>query len=358
MRNNQDELYRSCRALLLVAAALVLAVGGIGCRRKEPASGRGKEGESAAPSLPSLAEKRSTLRGSPELGTGFPIWAKVSQQQIQAAQRAGVPVAKEVDLGGGVTMKFVHIPPGSFMMGSEKGWTREKPVHRVNITRGFYMGIHEVTQAQWQAVMGNNPASFKGDHRPVDTVSWNDCQEFIRKLNGLGQGVFRLPTEAEWEYACRAATSTKHYWGDGSPDAYAWYSSNSGRQTHPVGQKRPNAFGLYDMSGNALEWCQSLYKSYPYRSDDGREDTVSAAYRMLRGGCGLHPQYYLRSAFRPYYAPTRRLKLVGFRVVWSPPEDRPTGGLGCPRGLSGEPSRLAGPSKACSRRRISWALER
>ena len=292
MPHNQDERRKSCRALLLAAVALAFTVSG---------TGRGKEPQSPGPPVPA--------------------WARVSKEQIQAAAKAGVPVAKEIDLGGGVTMKMVYIPPGSFMMGSEE-YGDEKPVHRVTITRGFYMGIHEVTQAQWRAVMGNNPAKFKGDHRPVETVSWNDCQEFIGKLNARGSEHFRLPTEAEWEYACRGGTTTKYYWGQSSPDAYAWYRSNSSGQTHPVSQKQPNAFGLYDMSGNVYEWCQDWYKKDYYGESPSTDPggPTSAVSRVLRGGSCGGVDLDFRSANRNHLHPAgRAFGVVGVRVVWSRP---------------------------------------
>ncbi|MGH9900341.1 MAG: formylglycine-generating enzyme family protein [Pyrinomonadaceae bacterium] len=173
-----------------------------------------------------------------------------------------------------VGMELIYVPPGSFMMGSESGDPDGKPVRRVTISEGFYMGRHEVTQAQWQAVMGTtlrqqrdkaNPLENiivgEGDNYPLYYVSWEEAQEFIRRLNGMNDGyVYRLPTEAEWEYACRA-WPTGDYAGD--LDSMAWYGKNSGKRTHPVGQKQANGFGLYDMHGNVWEWCQGYYyKNY------------------------------------------------------------------------------------------------
>ena len=258
-----------------------------------------------------------------------PPWAKVSDRQIQVAAKAGVPVAKEIDLGGGVTMKFVYIPPGRFVMGGRVGRPRgsvgsvrpSEPRHPVVIRCGFYMGIHEVTQAEWRAVMGSNPSRLKGDTKPVEWVSWNDCQEFIRKLNARGSGRFRLPTEAEWEYACRAGTTTKYYWGELINDAYAWHDGNSGKRTHAVGRKLPNAFGLYDMSGNVLEWCQSKSPGYeyPYRPDDGRESLQGNTNRILRGGSWDGNSYSggsVESAARHLYTQSGLRPDTGFRIVW------------------------------------------
>jgi formylglycine-generating enzyme required for sulfatase activity len=179
-------------------------------------------------------------------------------------------------------IEMVYIPPGEFMMGSENGEKDQRPVHPVTISQAFYISRHEVTQVQWQSVMGTNPSYFKGDTRPVDSVTWHEAQDFIRKLNELNDGFrYRLPTEAEWEYACRAGT-TGDYPGD--LDAMAWYT---GRKTQPVGQKQPNAFGLYDMQGNVWEWCQDWYHdSYVGAPMNGSawEDGGKRITRIMRGG--------------------------------------------------------------------------
>jgi formylglycine-generating enzyme required for sulfatase activity len=170
-----------------------------------------------------------------------------------------------------VGMDFVWIPDGEYMRGSpgnEPGrGSDEGPQHRVILTRGFHMQTTEVTQGQWRSVMGNNPSGFQsGDDYPVENVSWNDVQAFIRKLNGMESGVsYRLPTEAEWEYAARAGSRTRFYFGDdeGRLKDYAWYDANSSLRTQPVGRKKPNAWGLYDMHGNVWEWCSDWFGSYP-----------------------------------------------------------------------------------------------
>ena len=151
-------------------------------------------------------------------------------------------------------MELVYIPPGEFMMGD----SNEKPVHHVTISQGFWMGKYEVTQSQYESVAGTNPSKFKGcSDCPVEQVSWNDTKEFISKLNAKNDGfIYSLPTEAQWEYAARAGTTGDHY---GDIDSIAWYDSNSANKTHAVGQKQPNAFGLYDMSGNVEEWVQDWF---------------------------------------------------------------------------------------------------
>jgi formylglycine-generating enzyme required for sulfatase activity len=151
-----------------------------------------------------------------------------------------------------ISMKLVWIAPGEFKMGSNDGEDFEKPLHTVKITKGFYMGAFEVTQGQYQQVMGTNPSYFKGANLPVEQVSWDDAVEFCKKLSQKEGKTYRLPTEAEWEYACRAGTTTKFSFGDDESQLgeYAWYGKNSGMKTHPVGKKKPNAWGLFDMHGN------------------------------------------------------------------------------------------------------------
>ncbi|NQS99077.1 MAG: SUMF1/EgtB/PvdO family nonheme iron enzyme [candidate division Zixibacteria bacterium] len=218
-------------------------------------------------------------------------------------------------------MTFVPIPGGSFMMGSNDGDSREKPVHRVTI-KPFKMQTTEVTQAQWKAVMGNNPSHFKGYNLPVEKVSWNDCQKFIRKLNQLDPGKgYRLPTEAEWEYACRAGTTTKYYSGNNESDLkrVAWYVGNSGIKTHPVGSKEPNTWGLYDTHGNVYEWCEDwYYNSYNGAPTDGRAWTSSSgSSRVPRGGCWSNYQNGCRSAARRGFVPDYRNNDTGFRLARS-----------------------------------------
>jgi formylglycine-generating enzyme required for sulfatase activity len=174
-------------------------------------------------------------------------------------------------------------------MGSTTGSSDEKPLHSVTISKGFYMGKFEVTQKEWVAIMGSNPSYFEGDNRPVERVSWNDVQEFIKKLNAKeGGDKYRLPTEAEWEYACRAGSNGKWHFGDNENQLgdYAWYTANSGNETKPVGQKKPNAFGLHDMHGNVWEWCQDWYGKDYYGNSPKTDPTgpSSGSYRVYRGG--------------------------------------------------------------------------
>jgi len=226
-----------------------------------------------------------------------------------------------------IGMEFVQIPAGSFDMGCSYGDSDcsndEKPQHRVNITRAFYLGKYEVTQGQWRAVMGNNPSSFSscGDSCPVEKVSWDDVQEYIRRLNAKeGGNKYRLPTEAEWEYAARAGSRTRYYWGDSMDGAYAWYDGNSGSETHPVGQKKPNAFGLYDMTGNVWEWVQDWYDS-GYYGRSASNDPIGAdsgSSRVLRGGSWVYDGRRCRSSDRSSDTPVRRGSDLGFRLARTP----------------------------------------
>lgn len=230
--------------------------------------------------------------------------------QCRAVPRAAVIVKNQLG------MELVSLPAGTFTMGSENGEASEKPVHQVTIREGFYMGKYEVTQAQWQQVMGNNPSQFKGDNLPVDNVSWDDAQEFIRKLNAKNDGyVYRLPTEAEWEYACRAETTGDYA---GNLDAMAWYSANSGKQTHPVGQKQPNRFGLYDMHGNVDEWCFDFsHDNYDGAPTDGNAwaNGGDQSRRVRRGGSWINSKRGCRSAGRSDSRPDSTYIIIGIDLV-------------------------------------------
>lgn len=234
-------------------------------------------------------------------------------------------------------MDLVYVPPGEFMMGSSESdideslyiykkeysyakreaFDNEKPQHRVTISNGFWMGKYEVTQGQWQAVMGDNPSNFKdcGANCPIEQVSWDDIQVFLRKLNQKNDGFeYSLPSEAQWEYAARAGTTTL-YGGTGNLDDLGWYGKNSGRKTHPVGEKRANGFGLYDMHGNVWEWCSDWYGSYSSGQATDPTAASSGQSRVLRGGSWFNVANYSRSAFRSRNSPADRYSFYGFRVV-------------------------------------------
>jgi formylglycine-generating enzyme required for sulfatase activity len=198
-------------------------------------------------------------------------------------------------------MEFAYVPAGNFQMGSTNGEEYELPVHQVTFARGFYMGRYEVTQAQWQKVMGNNPSTFStcGENCPVEQVSADDAQEFIKKLNATNDGyTYRLPSEAEWEYACRAGT-TGDYAGD--LNAMGWYTTNADFKTHPVGQKQANAWGLFDMHGNVAEWVMDYqHNNYNGAPTDGSAWGKDVSEdRMERGGSWTFDAKRVRSARHP-----------------------------------------------------------
>ncbi len=217
-----------------------------------------------------------------------------------------------------IGIEFVAIEAGSFMMGNERYYDDQKPVHEVRISKAFYMGKYPVTQSQWEAVMEGNPSHFNGPDLPVESVSWNEVQFFIKKLNEMEDtNEYRLPTEAEWEYACRADTETEYYFGDDENQLglYAWYYDNSDRKTHPVGQKLPNTWGLYDMHGNVWEWVQDWYDYYKNGYSTDPEGPDSGSGRVLRGGCWSNIAGNLRSADRGPNSPDSSNYGIGFRLA-------------------------------------------
>jgi formylglycine-generating enzyme required for sulfatase activity len=249
-----------------------------------------------------------------------------------------------VSAGNNVDITFAFVPPGIFLMGSPKGeeedfgrdpvgvWNNASllsPIthddelqHRVILTRGYYLGIHQVTQAQWQAVMGSNPSKFKGAELPVESVSWDDCQEFCERLSQKAGKRFRLPTEAEWEYACRAGTTTPFFFG---PTIFADQANFAGGllgtirmlftgRTTPVGKFAPNAWGLFDMHGNVDEWCQDWYGSYPTDQVSDPTGPDSGSTRVWRGGECQYPARDCRAANRASSEPALRGHFFGCRV--------------------------------------------
>lgn len=218
---------------------------------------------------------------------------------------------------------MVYVSNGTFTMGgtSEQGsdaYDDEKPTHNVTLS-SYYICKYEVTQALWRAVMGSNPSNFKGDNLPVECVSWNDCQTFINRLNSYTGRNFRLPTEAEWEFAARGGNYSRHYKYSGSNyiGDVAWYDDNSGNRTHPVGTKQPNELGLYDMSGNVYEWCSDWYGSYSSYSQSDPTGPNSGSYRVERGGGWSYYARFCRSSIRYVYAPGNSCNCLGLRLVLS-----------------------------------------
>lgn len=215
-------------------------------------------------------------------------------------------------------MKFVYVPAVKFRMGSDASIARpdEKPAHNVSL-HGFWIGMYEVTQKQYKAIMGNNPSYFKGDDFPVERVSWSDANDFCSRFMQLYKVRSRLPSEAEWEYAAGGGDGRNFFWGDRVDPEYTWYSANSERSTHPVGRKKPNYFGLYDTAGNVAEWCIDRYDSAYYEKGVSMNPygAEKGEFRVVRGGSYASDYSAIRTSARYSMAPDYRVSLFGFRVV-------------------------------------------
>ena len=223
-----------------------------------------------------------------------------------------------------IAMNLAYIAPGEFAMGSpktESGREGHETQHKVTLTKGFYIGIYTVTQAQWKAVMGEGASRFKGDDLPVDEVLWTDAVIFCKKLSEKEGRRYRLPTEAEWEYACRAGTTTAYHTGEGEAALAeaGWYGGNSEtKTTHPCGQKKPNAWGLYDMHGNVWQWCNDGYGEYPRDAVTDPAGSADGSRHVLRGGDWRCGPRFCRSAKRFGSGPNYRDDVFrGFRVALS-----------------------------------------
>ena len=248
---------------------------------------------------------------------------------LGCSQTLGQAVEPPKTITNSIGMKLVRIPADEFLMGSpdsdQDAQFFEQPQHRVRITQPFYLGVTEVTQGQYRAVTGQSPSQFKGsDELPVENVSWEEAVAFCDKLNErekgqLGGERYRLPTEAEWEYACRAGSTTRYSFGDDAAGLgeFAWFRDNSGGKTHPVGEKRPNAFNLYDMHGNVWEWCQDWYDDGYYRRSSAADPPgpTRAAFRVDRGGGWGSSPRLCQSANRGRITPGDRSGRLGFRVA-------------------------------------------
>ncbi len=239
------------------------------------------------------------------------------------------------EITNSIGMKLVLIPKGTFMMGSpesEQGRYENETQHEVTISKGYYFGVYEVTQAQYEKVIGKNPSHFQGAivgnenaDLPVENVSWDDAVEFCKKLSDLPEEkkagrVYRLPTEAEWEYACRAGSKTAYSFDDeeGLLPEYGWFNRNSSDRTHTVGLLEPNAWGLYDMHGNVWEWCSDRHGEYPKGAVSDPTGPKVGSYRVLRGGGWDYVAALCRSAIRTWFAPSHRSNSLGFRLALSP----------------------------------------
>jgi formylglycine-generating enzyme required for sulfatase activity len=218
-------------------------------------------------------------------------------------------------------IEMVNVKGGCFQMGDtfDDGSDKEKPVHEVCVAN-FSIGKYEITQTQWKSVMGNNPSKFTGNNLPVETVSWYNVQTFIGKLNSLTGKQYRLPTEAEWEYAAKSGGKEERWAGVSDPsllDEYAWNEDNSGKKTHPVGTKKPNKLGIYDMTGNVFEWCQDIFRGDWYEKSEKNNPLGPAKgpERVVKGGCWYSAVGFSRTAYRFGHSPDHRNSNLGFRLV-------------------------------------------
>lgn len=300
MKNTDSVTIRRRIVVSLIALALLLPI-----VYSTAALGQGRARRKTPAKKPSATSQKST---KPSQNT-TPTETKQSSI-VPDTTKPGTVMSNQVG------MEFIYVPVGSFVMGSDKGGTDERPAHKVTLRRGFYIGRYEITQAQWQSVMGTNPSNFKGQDLPVEQVSWTDAQMFIKKLNERNEAfIYRLPTEAEWEYACHGGMT-----GDsmGQLDALAWYYNNSAGTTHPVGEKQPNAWGLYDTLGNVWEWCEDVYHdSYKGAPTDGSAWLAGGdqRYKVLRGGSWIDNAFYCRTNERIRGTPDTRQRNSGLRLV-------------------------------------------
>lgn len=229
----------------------------------------------------------------------------------------------------GVSFNMIHVEGGTFMMGAQEEWcvgnSREHPSHSVTLD-SFYIAETEVTQELWEVVMGNNPSSTKGLHHPVESVAWDDCWEFINRLNAFTGKTFRLPTEAEWEYAARGGCESKGYKYSGSDDLneVGWYWGNYDITTHDVATRKPNELGLYDMSGNVYEWCKDWYGDYDSHSQTNPQGPFEGSTHVCRGGCMCLLGYFCRVSDRGLLEPDGFKSCIGLRLALSEEEIIPT----------------------------------
>ena len=246
--------------------------------------------------------------------------AEPDENSLSEKEHAGF--SNYTETSNNLNIAMVAVQGGTFTMGctSEQVncWDDELPTHRVTLN-DFYIGKYEVTQAQWQAVMGTNPSVFAGDNRPVESVCWNEVQDFITKLNSMTGKQYRLPTEAEWEFAARGGIKSKGYKYSGSNvvGRVAWYHGNSWLKTHNVGSKAPNELGIYDMSGNVYEWCSDWFSQYDSSTQDNPQESSSGYARVFRGGGWYGDAKYARVSYRFYFYPSHWFSYLGFRLACS-----------------------------------------
>ena len=258
-------------------------------------------------------------RGGREAVSGGPPAAVAPPAPTAAPDVTGPTFT--LDLGSQVTMRLMLIPAGTFRMGSPDDEADrakdEGPQREVAISKPFYLGVHEVTQQQYEQVIGKNPSRHKGPENPVESVTWSEAAEFCRKVSDLAGRTVRLPTEAEWEYACRAGAHGRFSFGadEKALDDHAWYAGNSGKKPHPVAGKKPNRFGLHDMHGNVFEWCADWHGAYGGAAGVDPRGPESGKARVVRGSGFFGKPDQLRSATRFKGPPTCRACHIGFRVA-------------------------------------------
>lgn len=243
--------------------------------------------------------------------------------RVMIAVAVGLMGASSVYAAQGITdpttgMELVFVKGGCYSMGDsfDEGASNEQPVHQVCVD-DFYIGKYEVTQTQWQKLMGENPSIIRGDSLPVDTVSWRDAQGYAQKLSEKSGRHYRLPTEAEWEYAARSGGKKQKYSGGNTIEGLAHFEDNMMSKPLPVGLKHPNGLGLYDMSGNVWEWCQDWYGEnyYHQSSGDNPQGPESGTERIIRGGCHRTDPKYMRTTYRYKHRPEAKDVTIGFRLV-------------------------------------------
>ena len=276
--------------------------------------------QSSPTALPQQSQPQQPIEQKPSVASvASPTTMSSSSNMVGSSESGSVII---IPVKNGINIEMVKVEAGSFNMGAtpemENPNEDEKPVHRVTLTNNYYIGKYEVTQALWKIVMGSNPSNSKGDNLPVEKVSWNDCQKFISKLNKLTGKSFRLPTEAEWEYAARGGNKSRGYQYSGSNTIgdVAWYDGNSGSKTHAVGTKQPNELGAFDMTGNVWEWCQDWFNRYSSSPQTNPIGAVSGSCRVYRGGSCCYSGY-CRCSCRFDGTPDFRNGDLGLRLVLS-----------------------------------------
>jgi formylglycine-generating enzyme required for sulfatase activity len=287
-------------------------------------------GDRSNPAIPAATDSEASRAAAPATPEPVPFETLplATDESFESAPATDGAQPGEVREFTPLKIKFCWCPPGTFEMGSPEtapSHLLNETQHTVTLTRGYWMQQTELTQSQYQQLMGSHPAHYKGEHLPVESVTWSEATEFARRLSALPPekkvgNQFRLPTEAEWEYACRAGAATLFPHGDDEAglEDFAWYHQNSARTTHPVGEKKSNAWGLYDMHGNVAEWCQDYYGDYPREAVSDPRGPASGDKRTLRGGNWFQVAMWTRASHRDAYAPSARYVGLGFRLVATP----------------------------------------